>query len=216
MPDFQHDPVTQLSARLVAGMLILGIACVLTHLTRYRGRLSGRTSVGLLVAGIAIFPLLGTSMGMVLVFDRSKQPELCGSCHRAMQDYLDDMRSPDSKSLAAVHYKNRYIASDQCYECHTAYGLRGSLQAKAQGVVDIYRYYTRSFQVPITARHAYRNEYCLKCHGGAAKFLLTKDHRKNQAAMYSEKRSCMDCHGEAAPAHNLPSTQASAEIPEVK
>src|SRR5262249_50354308 len=126
-----------------------------------------RTSLALVVAGIGVLPVIETSMGMVLVFERSRQPELCGSCHKAMQAYLDDMTRPGSTSLAAVHYKNRYIPSDQCYECHTAYGLRGSFQAKRQGLIDIYKYYTGSFRVPITMQHAYRNEYCLKCHGGA-------------------------------------------------
>src|SRR5215813_11975785 len=109
-----------------------------------------------------------------------------------MKSYLDDMTNPSSESLAAVHFKNRYIPSDQCYECHTAYGLSGTIQAKAQGITDVYRYYTRTFQAPITMRHAYRNEYCLKCHGGSAKFLTVKDHAKNQATLFSDKRPCMD------------------------
>src|SRR5262249_30915682 len=149
-------------ATVLAGLLLLGILCILLHIAFYRGHPGGRISLALLVAGIAVLPFISTSVGMVLAFERSKQPELCGSCHRAMQAYLGDMTRPDSKSLAAVHYKNRFIASDQCYECHTAYGLRGSLQAKRQGIVDIYKYYTGSFRVPIAARHPYRNEYCLK------------------------------------------------------
>ncbi len=209
MPDFQHDPVTEYGAKLLAGLLILGICLVVAHIACFRGRLGGRISVLMLVTGAAVLPLISSSMGMVLVFERSKKPELCGSCHNAMQTYLTDMTSPASDSLAAVHYKNRYIPSDQCYECHTAYGLRGLVEAKLQGLMDVYRYYSRTFQTPIVARHAYRNEYCLKCHAAADKYLAVKEHQKLRSALFSEKRPCMDCHGEAAPAHNLNSMRAS-------
>ena len=213
MPDFQSDPVSYYGAKLLVGVMALGICCVLVHLARYRGRIAGRASWALLAAGIALLPLLSGSFGMVYVLERSTKSEFCGTCHKVMKTYLDDMTNPASGSLAAVHFKNRYIPSDQCYECHTAYGLRGMIQAKAQGITDVYRYYTHSFRVPITMRHPYRNEYCLKCHGGAVKFLAIKDHVKNQASLFSEKRTCMDCHGEAAPAHDLTTMQVSTVAP---
>ena len=47
-----------------------------------------------------------------------------------MQVYVDDMLDSESESLAAVHYKNRYIPSNQCYDCHTSYGMFGTVEAK--------------------------------------------------------------------------------------
>lgn len=202
MLNFQHDPVDYYGAWLLAGMLILGSCLVLFTLVRYRGRLAGPAPWAVLGVGIGILPLILISFGAVLAVSRSKKVEFCASCHTPMQVYVNDMLDPSSASLAAVHYKNRYIPSDQCYVCHTSPGLTGAVQAKTQGIVDLYKYYTGTFHVPLAMRNPYRNSYCLKCHAEAAKFLVTIDHRRNQAALFSGKRACMDCHGEAAPAHS--------------
>jgi nitrate/TMAO reductase-like tetraheme cytochrome c subunit len=111
------------------------------------------------------------------------------------------MMDPRSESLAAVHYKNRYILNDQCYVCHSSSGVWGTVHAKAEGIIDLYKYYTGKFRMPITMRRAYANVYCLKCHGESAKYSAIKDHYRNQAVLFSGKRPCMDCHAEAAPAH---------------
>ncbi len=65
-----------------------------------------------MVFGVIVFPLMVVSAGMLLVFERAEKVTFCASCHLTMQPYVDDMRDPESESLAAIHYKNRYIPSN--------------------------------------------------------------------------------------------------------
>ena len=133
---FQHDPVEYYGARILAALLIACACLVVYSLVRYRGRIAGPVSLGLLIAGIGVVPVLSVSFGTVLVFERAETVEFCASCHEPMQPYVDDMANLESESLAAVHYKNRYIPSNQCYDCHTSYGLFGTATAKMKGLVD--------------------------------------------------------------------------------
>ena len=116
--------------------MILAVAILLYSLIRYRGKLTGRLAWALLVSGVGLFPLLSVSFGNLLVFERAEKVEFCASCHLTMQVYVDDMVDPESESLAAVHYKNRYIPSKQCYDCHTSYGMFGTVEAKMAGTID--------------------------------------------------------------------------------
>jgi hypothetical protein len=142
-----------------------------------------------------------SGVGNFLVFERAKTVQLCGSCHLTMKVYVDDMKNPLSNSMAAVHYTNRYIAENQCYECHTSYGMSGTLEAKEQGMIDVYRYYTHTFHLPLKLRHPYRDSDCLKCHAEAAKFATA--HQDCLQRIFAGQLSCMQCHAEANPAHNV-------------
>ncbi len=129
---FQQDPVDHYGSRFLAVVIILGIALVLFSLFRYRGVDSGAPSWAILIAGAAVFPMILSGFGNLLVFERAKTVQLCGSCHLTMKSYVDDMKNPQSNSLAAVHYKNRYIAENQCYECHTSYGCPAPSRLKSR------------------------------------------------------------------------------------
>ena len=151
---FQQDPVEQVGARVLVTLAIIGIGVVTYSLLKYRGAAVGPVSWGLLIAGAVAFPLLITGVGTILVFERAERVEFCASCHVTMKAFVDDMRDPKSDSLAALHFKNRYIPDDQCYSCHTSYGLFGTVEAKKEGLNDVYKYYTRTFHLPITLRMA--------------------------------------------------------------
>ena len=59
---------------------------------------------------------------------------------------------PASDTLAARHFKNHWIPEDQCYECHSDYGLSGDMEAKMEGFRHLARYTTRTYQEPIKFR----------------------------------------------------------------
>ena len=200
MPDFQYDPVEYWASRILAWTLVVAILVVLYAVVRvYRGQVQGFAARGLLFAGIVLLPIFTVSTGMLLVFVRAERVEFCGSCHRALKRYVDDMLDPQCEGLAAAHFKNRYIASNQCYECHTSYGLFGTFQAKVVGIAQVSRYYTRTYEVPLTMAKPYSNEDCLKCHAASMKWLSHRVHTPAGVgeALFDDEVSCMSCHGVA-------------------
>ncbi len=196
---FQQDPVEHFGARFLAGVLVLGVVIVLYSLVRYRGRTARAASWGFLALGVGILPLLSSGVGTVLVFERAERVEFCQSCHLTMNAFVTDMKNPKSNSLAALHYKNRYIPDDQCYVCHTSYGIFGTVQAKREGMHDVWVYFTRSFKLPIKFRGAYPNTDCLKCHAGSVKWL--DQHGDFKDSLFSGEMSCLQCHADANPPH---------------
>jgi cytochrome c nitrite reductase small subunit len=198
---FQQDPVEQVGARLLVALAVIGIGLVIYSLVKYRGAAVGPVSWGLLIAGAIVFPLLITGVGTILVFERAERVEFCASCHFTMKSFVDDMKNPKSMSLAALHFKNRYIPDDQCYSCHTSYGLFGTVQAKKEGLNDVYKYYTRTYHLPIMLRHPYPNQDCLKCHAGSVKWLAAHEDYKD--AIFAGEASCMQCHADSTPAHTV-------------
>jgi len=198
---FKNDPAEYYGSRFFLTVLLLGAALILYSLIRYRGRVEGAMSWTLLIAGVLVVPSISTMFGTLLVFERAERVEFCGSCHKAMQAYVDDMESPGSQSLAAVHYRNRYVPRNQCYTCHTSFGLFGTVQAKIAGVIDVHKYYMGNFRPQIQMREPYRNDDCLKCHSGAVKWSL--NHASSKDSILAGKDRCLDCHGKAHPAHTL-------------
>jgi cytochrome c nitrite reductase small subunit len=203
---YQQDPVEEIAARLVAALAVLGIVVVIASLLKYKGVALGPVAWGLLIGGAVALPFLVSGVGTILVFERAERVEFCESCHLTMQAFVDDMKNPKSNSLAALHYKNRYIPDNQCYACHTSYGLFGTVQAKKEGLHDVYHYYTRTFHLPIKLRHPYPNNDCLKCHAGSVKW--NEDHQDYKDALFSGGATCMQCHADANPAHNVGHTTA--------
>jgi cytochrome c nitrite reductase small subunit len=197
----KFDPVDHYGSRLLAGLIVIGFSLVLYSLVRYRGNTSSPVSWGILVLGAGILPVFVSTAGGLLVVEKSQRVGLCSSCHLTMKPYVEDMKNPKSQSLAALHYKNRYIADNQCYVCHTSYGMFGTLQAKKEGIIDVFKYYTHTFSVPVKMRHPYSNNDCLKCHGASEKFLAS--HKKDREAMFADEVSCSQCHDDDNPAHNV-------------
>jgi nitrate/TMAO reductase-like tetraheme cytochrome c subunit len=197
IPDFHSDPVEQWLSHVMTWSVLISIVLVLYGLYRIRSRRHGNAVTRLvLIICIVGLPLFSVSSGMVLVFVRAERVEFCGSCHRALSSYIADMHSPDSKGLAAVHYRYQYIASNQCYECHTSYGLFGSLEAKVNGVRQVLSYYTNSFETPIAMWEDYNNAECLKCHAESAHWQAVGEHADagQLRAILADETSCMECH----------------------
>jgi nitrate/TMAO reductase-like tetraheme cytochrome c subunit len=197
---FQNDPVELWTARGLTWVLLTAIVLALFSLVAVaRNGGGGRPSWVVLLVAVVLLPSFAVASGMLLVFMRAERVEFCASCHLVMSDYAKDMTDPDGTGLAAIHYANRYIPSNQCYDCHTSYGLFGTVEAKLNGIAEVYRYYTRSYSQPIVMWHPYSNADCLKCHAESRKWLAIDAHVEGDTRqrLFDDLISCMDCHVEA-------------------
>jgi cytochrome c nitrite reductase small subunit len=210
-PNFQVDPVEVWGQRFLIAVIAIGTVLLLFSLVRYRGRTPGLVAWVTVLLAAVVVPLVSTGFGTVLMFEKAEKVEFCESCHLTMQSFVDDMHNPNSISLAALHYKNRYIPDNQCYTCHTSYGIFGTVEAKASGMVDVYKYYTRTFHLPVAMRSPYPNHDCLKCHADSAKWRDAAGgvHTAIQDQLFSDQLKCLDCHGSDHPAHTLAAQAAS-------
>lgn len=196
-----RDPAEYYGSRMLIAVLALAMAVNLYSLLRYRGRTNGTAAWASLILSVCVLPSFAMLLGTFLVFERAERVEFCGSCHAAMYAYVADMQNVESQSLAAVHFRNRYIPVNQCYICHTSFGLFGTMQAKIAGMEDVRRYYFGSFHQPIRMRIPYENGECLKCHADAVRW--SADHAGVSEAVLSGEVRCLGCHGRAHPAHLL-------------
>jgi len=132
----------------------------------------------------------------------------CASCH-VMLPMVNDLRDPNSGTLAARHFKNRWIPDNQCYHCHSDYGFAGNLEAKMTGYRHLARYTTHTYAEPIRARVRFNNKNCLNCHGHTAKFQAVASHHTAWEQLASNQMICLNCHGQAHPT-SLERTPGSA------
>jgi len=199
-PDFQHDPVEYWAARILAWVLTLAVILVAFALVKAgRGRLVGVSGKALMLIGVVLLPSFSIATGMLLVFTRAERVEFCASCHHVMQAYADDLTNPDGTGLAAIHFVNRYIPTNQCYECHTSYGLFGTAEAKMHGIGEVLKYYTGTYEVPLSMWKPYPNADCLKCHAESNLWLSVDAHtyEETEEELFANLISCMECHGTA-------------------
>jgi nitrate/TMAO reductase-like tetraheme cytochrome c subunit len=159
------------------------------------------TSKALLFGAILVIPIIVVFLATAHGMQESMTVEACGACH-VMEGHVADLRNPASDSLAAVHFKNRYIQENHCYTCHSDYGFFGTVNAKFEGMGHVYHNIAGNYPKPIKIKHPYSNIRCLSCHGGAQNFLAK--HEKEQVPnLLTGKDSCLDCHG---PAHKAGET----------
>ena len=183
----------------------LGIALALLTLAvlgaawrRLRRGDSVRGAIGTLFFGLAVLPVIVIFFGYTQGLSGMETVRACGGCH-VMTGHVKDLEDPQSESLAAVHFKNRYIREHHCYSCHSDYGMLGTLSAKADGVGHVLHYVSGTYTLPIKIRHPYQNARCLSCHGGSQKFGTSPGHPAEiRSPLLSGGVSCLDCHG---PAH---------------
>ena len=183
----------------------LGIAFVLLNLIllalawRYLTTSGVSASTrGWLFVGVGLVPLMVAFLSFAHGLEQSATVASCGSCH-VMTPFVADLRDLQSDSLAATHFKNRYIRDHHCYTCHSDYGLGGTLRAKLEGLGHVWRYTTGAYEIPIKIARPYDNVRCLGCHGESQKFLNAAGHPKEDLpSLAANKTSCLDCHG---PAH---------------
>ncbi len=178
---------------LAAAALIFLIGQVFAQ----RGRKLILSEVWMLLLGVVAFPSLVLYAGFNAAMEKSKTVEFCGtSCH-VMHPYYEDLTNPDSTNLAAIHFQNRYIRTNQCYQCHSSYTMFGPMQAKIAGVLHVLNYYSGNWEEPLKLRGEYKNANCLHCHGDAKNYLdLHEDYVEELA---SGDSSCLECHSDIHP-----------------
>ncbi len=153
-----------------------------------------------LMALVAFVGVPAASVGIANyhVFEGVKEVRSCNQCH-VMRPMVNDMKDPLSGTLAARHYRNRWIANQQCYKCHTDYGLAGTLEAKMAGYRHLARYTTGTYTEPIEFRGVYNNRNCLQCHAGTEEFKKVGSHNAVWERLRTNSMSCLNCHGQAHP-----------------
>ena len=216
----QHTVGGGLNVTYAQVVMVLGtLACVLgvilsmrTARTRFDDVGTARKDVNIGVARVpalvfarlvALMALIVLPVGAVFLanyhtFEGVHEVRGCASCH-VMLPMVNDMRDPGSETLAALHYKNKWIAEDQCYHCHSDYGFRGGLEAKMTGFRHLARYTTRTYKEPIVARVKFNNQNCLQCHEGTPKWVAVESHVEAHKDLTANQVKCIDCHAEPHP-----------------
>lgn len=181
---------------LVVVLCFLAIILVI-YVVFVRGKtiIEDSTSKWLLFIGLVLLSPLAYLINFGISFEESKPVEFCNSCH-VMHGYVNDLKDPDSEHIAAIHYKYRWIADNQCFQCHSEYGLFGTFRAKMSGIRHIWSYYIVGYETPIKIRGTYNNGICLHCHGPVEDYQDVKEHRDHLKDIEQNKQSCFgaDCH----------------------
>jgi nitrate/TMAO reductase-like tetraheme cytochrome c subunit len=186
-------------ARTIGLALVAASAVLILYTLIFRRQhLADANSKWLLFLGICLLPapvmFLSTAVGL----EQSKNVQFCMSCH-VMKPFTDDLTNPASKTLAAIHFKNRYIQREQCYRCHTDYGILGTMDAKMQGLGHIWKEGTGSYTLPIKMTKPYNFGICLDCHADSAKFNKQPAHDGVLKEFAAGKANCLECHDSPHP-----------------
>jgi nitrate/TMAO reductase-like tetraheme cytochrome c subunit len=181
---------------LALGMALSAVVLIVWTLVVHRGRLAGFRSRLLLFVGVCGIPFPAMLMSSAVGLEQSKAVAFCESCH-AMGAFVEDMKDPDSRSLAALHFRNRYIQEEHCYSCHTDYGLFGTLEAKVGGMSHVWSEFAGSAGGHIRPKTNYRFTICLNCHGQSSKFIRQKGHAGVVNRIVSGEATCTECHDQS-------------------
>lgn len=188
------------------------ILCIRTARTRFDDVRAAQKEINLGVARIpalalarlvallalVVLPMSAVFLANYHTFEATHEVGACANCH-VMLPMVNDMRDPASETLAANHFKNKWIAENQCYHCHSDYGLGGDLEAKMTGFRHLARYTTGTYQEPIVARVKVTNKSCMHCHDGTPKWMAVESHTDSRKDLISNEVRCVDCHGDAHP-----------------
>jgi hypothetical protein len=189
-----------------AGGVVLGLAAaavigaVLVRKPDWRLTVAAKWT---LLAGLFALPSMTMLLGNVVGFHKARQS--CSECH-TMDPWVADMKDPKSTTLAAAHYKDRLINEDQCYTCHTGYGLTGNVQAKMGGLTHVIHYYFTGVPEEIRIKRPFPVATCLHCHVDSAGYLKIEQHvdAEMKPKILSGELSCFECHATAHPRRKKP------------
>lgn len=206
----QAEPVASPAERgitvgqMMRGAGIMSILFALTILLLiefiYRDQVNRMNYQILLIISLFVLPVIIGLSTSVTMLETTKTVQSCGTCH-VMDPLVNDLYDPQSTTLAARHFKNRWIPEYQCYTCHTTYGAHGTFEGKRDGFRHWLLFVTRTWDEPITYAGSYPNMNCTACHGGTTAFREIPSHRALSSKLRADEVSCTSCHG---PAHPTP------------
>jgi cytochrome c nitrite reductase small subunit len=180
------------------GLVVLNIALLVFLWLRMRRSATLSRMWGWLLVAVGLVPIMVGFMTFAHGLESSATVSACGSCH-VMTPFVRDLQDVKSETLAATHFKNRFILTNQCYTCHSDYGLGGTITAKLAGLGHVWRYTTGRYTVPIKIAAPFPNTRCLGCHGESQRFLNSPSKKEILPDLMGGKVSCLDCHGPAHP-----------------
>jgi len=190
----------ELARILGVALSILVLAVIGLVVARYRQNLMHPTARWLHLVSLCIVPAFILFLGNFVAYEEAKEYNFCASCHPVMDPYTSDLKDPKSTTLASIHNQNRYIQEAQCYACHVGYGINGTMQAKLNGLIHLFKFYTGTASHPIKLYQPYTNSNCLRCHTGSKKFEGKDVHAGIMTELTSNAMPCLDCHGPPHPA----------------
>jgi len=203
-----HDAVSSVDVFRSIGIVAAAAGILLLVLVQYvfRKRLVHGVYHRLLLVGVFLLPLAATWSTTTTVMEGTKSVQACMSCH-VMHPFVIDMTNASSPTLAARHYRNNWIAKDQCYACHVTYGVTGTMAGKRDGFRHWLHYVTNTYPDPIQYVGSYANSNCLSCHQGTGKWERVKSHQALVGELSTDRIACISCHG---PPHPLPKERTMA------
>jgi cytochrome c nitrite reductase small subunit len=167
-------------------------------------RMTSRQKVALFFV-ILVFPALLSLVAIQTAFSRAQTVEFCGSCH-TMKPWIDDVTGSESESLAAEHFRRRWIQHDQCYTCHSNYSFLGPIEAKIRGVQHVVSFYV-GHEGPIHLYEEFPNANCLQCHEQAKGFREDSNHEPLEELLDGTSK-CVECHDQL---HDVDTEALAAE-----
>lgn len=174
------------------------IAIVLVQFV-FHDRFQRTTRHWILMVLLLVLPLISVLGTMETVMEETKTVSSCNSCH-VMEPFVNDLKNANSPTLAARHYKNNWIPKQQCYQCHTTYGVHGTLAAKRDGFRHWLLYVTGTYDEPIQYSGSYPNVNCTNCHAGTDGFQSVQAHSALRPLLATDQVTCVRCHGPPHPA----------------
>jgi len=179
-------------------LALLNVILLLVVWFRLRATGAASSMWGWLLVAVGLVPIMVGFMAFAHGLESSATVSACGSCH-VMTPFVNDLRDVKSETLAATHFKNRFILENQCYTCHSDYGLGGTISAKLAGLGHVWRYTTGRYEVPIKIAQPYSNLRCLSCHGESQRFLNAPGKKEMMPELIGGQTPCLSCHGPAHP-----------------
>jgi hypothetical protein len=197
-----HSPIALVALGCAALSALISLYYVLA-----RPELVRTTKIAMFF-GLGVFPIAVAATGNVEGMEATKSREFCGSCH-VMKLHSADSDDATSQTLGARHAKNQLFGSENCYACHSDYGMYGTVLTKMGGMRHVWMYYSEYKDVSmeeanatIKLRRPYPNQNCQHCHSTEDDLWKKRpDHSSSLDEVRAGRMSCASagCHGLAHP-----------------